>query len=53
MANLSSVSLETSSELKFEEWQKTSIAFHSGGVSDLWRARLRNGEPQFPCSVFR
>ncbi|MDY0129736.1 MAG: hypothetical protein RBR63_06075 [Methanosarcina vacuolata] len=26
MANLISVSLETSSELKLEEWQKTSIA---------------------------
>ncbi|WP_292389443.1 hypothetical protein [Methanosarcina sp. UBA5] len=27
MANLISVSLETSSELKLEEWQKTSITF--------------------------
>jgi len=27
-------------------------SFHSGGVSDLWRAGLRNGEPLLPCSAF-
>jgi len=31
MANLISVSLETSSEPKLEEWQKTSIAFIQAG----------------------